>query len=63
MRSGVALTSPYSAEVKNEWSCTADSPVFLHGLTRTSLPSILLYYIVCVGLSCSWLFWCVYYQL
>jgi len=46
MRSDVTLTSPYSAEVKNEWSCTTDSPVFLQGLTRTSLPLILLYYIL-----------------
>ena len=42
MCSGVALTSPSSAEVKNERSCTTDSPVFLNGLTRT----ILLFYIV-----------------
>jgi hypothetical protein len=30
-------TLPSSAEVKNEWSCTSSSPMYLHGVTETSL--------------------------
>jgi len=28
------LSSPYSAKVTNEWSCTSASPVWFHGMHR-----------------------------
>ena len=28
------LSSPYSAEVTNKWSCTSASPVWFHGVHR-----------------------------
>ena len=38
---------PYSAEVKNEYSCTSSTPICLHGMNRTTPPSPLIVLYVC----------------
>jgi len=52
------LSSPYSAEVTNEWSCTSASPVWFHGCAQRQLSftvqtryNVLIY--CCLYTACS----------
>jgi hypothetical protein len=36
LMSAVKCSSPSSAKVKNEWSCTTSPPVCLHGVDRNN---------------------------
>jgi len=38
---------PFSAEIKNEWSLTTSSPIFLHGVDSDDLPLPMTFDSVC----------------